>query len=151
MLYSSMLFQKQQACIGYLCLWVWSSPPQDAAATQFSHLGIKSVCEHDSQRHTLVGFVGGVAKHQALIASANVLLQPTKMHALRDVRRLLLKRQKHVARLVVKPWHRHKHRHSPWIWQWVTSTSAKCKGQAEPNSLNLRIPCVKCVSFDQSL
>jgi len=34
-----------------------------------------------------------------------------------------------------------------WNTQWVRSTSAKSKGWAEPNSLNLGIPCVKCVSL----
>ena len=33
----------------------------------------------------------------------------------------------------------------------VRSTSAKPKGYAEPNSLNLAIPCIKCESFSLSL
>eukprot|EP00754_Rhynchopus_humris_P026784 Rhum_TRINITY_DN15042_c11_g1::Rhum_TRINITY_DN15042_c11_g1_i2::g.137124::m.137124 len=53
------------------------------------------------QRHELLRLVRGVAEHEALVTGAQVR-HVLVLRALRDVRRLLLDRDQHVARLVVE-------------------------------------------------
>jgi hypothetical protein len=62
------------------------------------------VRQHDGQRHKLGRVVAGVAKHHALIASAELVLRvhAVPVHALLDVRRLLLDRDQDAAGLVVE-------------------------------------------------
>ena len=55
------------------------------------------VREHDRHRHQLVGFVAGVAEHQALVAGA------AGVDAHRDVGRLPVNRRQHRAGLGVEP------------------------------------------------
>ena len=70
------------------------------------------VREHDRQRHQLRGLVARVAEHQALVAGADaverVVVARVVLHleggvdALGDVRRLLVERDDHAARLGVE-------------------------------------------------
>ena len=57
--------------------------------------------KHDSQRHVLLGLIGSIAKHDALVTGAN-LLKRAVVQGLSDVRRLLFDGDEDVAGLVVK-------------------------------------------------
>ena len=73
---------------GDLALGVGPQPGQHAA---LAHLGLplhQPMGVGDGGGHQHVGFVAGVAEHQALVASA-LLLRAIAVHALGDVRRLL--------------------------------------------------------------
>src|SRR5690606_10578504 len=62
--------------------------------TRFSRDWSSDVCSSDL--HVAFGLVGGVAEHQALVASAH-LLGLAAVHALRDVRALLADEVEHAA------------------------------------------------------
>ena len=88
----------------HLCLGVGPCPGQSTVSPQFRHLGVEFVSEYDSEWHAFLCLVCSVPKHQTLVAGTDILLVTPFMHALRDVRRLLLQRRQNVARLVVKTW-----------------------------------------------
>ena len=80
---------------------------------RLAHLGEalrEPVREHDRQRHELVRLARRVAEHQPLVAGADaverigvaVLHLERLVHALRDVRRLLVERRDHAAGLRVE-------------------------------------------------
>jgi len=48
------------------------------------------VGEHESERHLLFSFVGGISEHESLITSADVFVGAVLVDSLSDVRRLLL-------------------------------------------------------------
>ena len=85
-----------------LRLGVRAGPVEFAGSAQFGDTSVQLVRQNNRQRHTLVGFVGGVAEHDSLVAGAHFVLLATDVHAVCDVRRLLLERRQHVARLVVE-------------------------------------------------
>ena len=55
-----------------------------------TYLDVQLVGEHESERHLLLSFVGGVSEHESLITSADVFVGAVLVDALRDVGRLLL-------------------------------------------------------------
>ncbi len=61
----------------------------------------QAVREVDRRRHEAVGFVGGIAEHQALVART-LLLGVLAIHALVDVRRLLADQVEHATGLAVE-------------------------------------------------
>ena len=58
--------------------------------------------ENDRQRHTFFGLIRRVAEHQALIASAELVVGLLLVYGLRNVRRLLFESNEHVHCLVVE-------------------------------------------------
>ncbi len=73
---------------GHLALGVRAQPGQQAAFAGFSLALDQPVREGDRGRHQHVGFVAGVAEHQALVAGALVFRLLT-VNALGDIHRLL--------------------------------------------------------------
>ena len=51
------------------------------------------------ERHAVLGLVGRVAEHDALIAGADIQVGLAHVHATRNVRRLLVDADEHLARL----------------------------------------------------
>ena len=88
---------------GDLRLRVRTQPRQLARRLRSSAWRSTSRCDRiDRQRHQLRRLVAGVAEHQALVAGALVEVEAAAfVHALRDVRRLLVVGDQHGAALVV--------------------------------------------------
>lgn len=73
-----------------LRLGIRSDPFFFARFSELGHLDVQLVGEHESERHLLLSFVGGVSEHESLITSADVFVGAVLVDALRDVGRLLL-------------------------------------------------------------
>eukprot|EP00732_Lithocolla_globosa_P002642 Lithocolla_globosa_v1_NODE_1799_length_2327_cov_31.830620.p2 type:complete len:163 gc:universal NODE_1799_length_2327_cov_31.830620:1576-2064(+) len=58
--------------------------------------------QHESQRHQFRSFVCGIAEHNTLVTSANVLKLAVHVHTSSNIRRLLLDGDQDIASLVVK-------------------------------------------------
>ncbi len=85
-----------------LGLGVGPEPGQGAVATGSSHGGVELMSELKSKGEELRGLVGGVAKHDALVTSAEPLKSLVIVKALSNIGRLLLNSNEKVARLVVE-------------------------------------------------
>ena len=90
----------------YLSLGVRPSPRKLLRSSQISDLLVELVGQDDSKRHALLGLISGIAEHETLIASADVVLVSVLVHGLSDIRRLLFHGQEHVARSVVEAFRR---------------------------------------------
>ena len=95
---------------GDLRLAVGTQIRQHVRLPHLGQLPRQPVREHDRQRHQLLGLVRRVAEHHSLIAGAllvervgvPVLPLERRVHALRDVGRLLVDRDDHAARVGVE-------------------------------------------------
>ena len=79
--------------------------PQPGQLAALAHLRLalhQAMRQGDGRRHQHIGFVGGVAEHQALVARA-LLAFILAIHALRDVRRLLADDIENAAAGAVEP------------------------------------------------
>jgi hypothetical protein len=86
----------------HLALGVGTQPLELAALAKLSLLLHQAVREVDGQRHEAFGLGTRVTEHEALVARALLEVQAAAfIHALRDVRRLLVVRDQHGATLVV--------------------------------------------------
>ena len=86
---------------GDLRLGVGPQPRQPPVAAQLRLALHQAVRVVDRHRHQLRRLVAGEAEHQALVARALLEIEPLAfVHALRDVRRLLVVRQSARAQLV---------------------------------------------------
>ena len=72
---------------GHLAFRIRAQPRQGTIFTHFSLTLHQTVCVGDRRRHQHVGFVGGIAKHQALVASA-LFQRIGTVNALVDIRGL---------------------------------------------------------------
>lgn len=86
----------------HLRLSIGSCPVADTLLPDLGQAGTDLRGKLVGQRHEALRLIRGVAEHNALVASPDVL-DARGVHRLRDVRGLLLDRHHHVARLVVEP------------------------------------------------
>ena len=87
---------------GDLRLRIRTQPGQTAVAAQIRLTLDQTVRQVDRQRHQFRRFVARVAEHQALVAGALIEVVVVRaVHALGDVRRLLVVRDEHRAAAVV--------------------------------------------------
>ena len=86
----------------YLCFSVRPSPGHLSVSSQLGDFGVELVGQNDGQGHALLGLVSGVAEHEPLVPSSNVVFITVHVHPLGNVRTLLLQGDQHVAGLVVK-------------------------------------------------
>ncbi len=87
---------------GDLRLRVGARPGKLAVAAQLGDLRVELVGEHHGEGHELLGLVGGVAEHQALVAGAHLLVGAVLVHARGDLRALLLQGELDLAVAVVE-------------------------------------------------
>jgi hypothetical protein len=86
---------------GDLRFGIGSQPWEGTRSARSGHRRIKLVRKHDGQRHVFLRFIRSIAKHDTLIASAD-LLQRVVVQGLSNVGGLLLDGDKDVAGLVVE-------------------------------------------------
>ena len=60
------------------------------------------MCQNERERHFLLGLIGGIAKHDTLVAGADILVGAVLVDTLGDVGRLLLEAVDHRACAVVE-------------------------------------------------
>ncbi len=87
---------------GDLSLGVRSQPGQGAVATGVGHGRVELVGEDEGQGQELRGLVGGIAEHDTLVTSTELLESLLVVETLSNVGRLLLDGDENVAGLVVE-------------------------------------------------
>lgn len=87
---------------GDLGLGVGSQPSERTVSSSGSQSGVELVGQNDGQGEQLLGLIGGIAKHDTLITSSELLKSLLVVETLGDIGRLLLNGDQHVAGLVVK-------------------------------------------------
>lgn len=87
---------------GDLGLGVGSEPGERAVSASSGHGRVELVGEHESKREELRGLVGGIAEHDTLVTSTELLKSLIIVKTLGDIRRLLLNGDEQVAGLVVE-------------------------------------------------
>ena len=87
---------------GDLGLGVRAEPRQTAVTAGGRHRGVELVGKEEGQGEELRGLVGGVAEHNTLVTSAQLLEGLLVVKALRDVGRLLLDGDEEIEGLVVE-------------------------------------------------
>ena len=87
---------------GNLSLTVRTNPLKGSILTNIGKSLAKFRGEKVGQRHQLLRLVAGVAKHDALITSADLLHLLVDMHSLRNIRRLVLDGHDHVAVIAIE-------------------------------------------------
>lgn len=88
---------------GDLGLGVRAEPAEGAIAAEVGHAAVELVGEHNGHGHHLGSLVRGIAEHDTLVTSTNVLnVERLLDQTLRDIGRLLLDGNKDVAGLVVE-------------------------------------------------
>lgn len=85
-----------------LGLGVGAEPRQGAVTASSRHGGVQLVGELEGEGEQLGGLVGGIAEHDALVTSAEVLEAVVEVEALSDIGGLLLNGDEKVERLVVE-------------------------------------------------
>lgn len=87
---------------GDLGLGIGPEPRQLAALASIGHGLVQLVRKNDGQGQQFGGLVGGIAEHDTLVTSAELLKSLFVVETLGNVRRLLLNGDQHVAGLVVE-------------------------------------------------
>ena len=87
---------------GDLGLGVGAQPGQAAVPASGRHGGVELVGEEEGQGEELRGLVGGIAEHDTLVTSAQLLEGLLVVKTLSDIRGLLLDRDEEVEGLVVE-------------------------------------------------
>ena len=87
---------------GDLSLGVGSQPGEAAVAAGSRHGSVELVSEEESKGEELRGLVGGIAEHDTLVTSTEVLEAVVKVETLSDIRGLLLNGDEQVEGLVVE-------------------------------------------------
>ena len=87
---------------GNLGFGIGSQPGQSPIKSCILHRSIELMCQEDSHREILWGFVGGIAKHDALIAGTKLLQSLIDVYALRDLWRLLFDSNQDIAGFVIE-------------------------------------------------
>mmetsp|Transcript_1192 Transcript_1192/g.3105 ORF Transcript_1192/g.3105 Transcript_1192/m.3105 type:complete len:302 (+) Transcript_1192:848-1753(+) len=87
---------------GDLGLAIRAEPLEGAVVAALAQAGSQLGGEEVRQRVELLSLVGGIAEHETLVTGTEVLLGLAKVHALGNIRGLLLNGDEHVAGLVVE-------------------------------------------------
>ena len=86
----------------HLRLAVGAEPLEDALVARLREAGGELGREQVREGVELLSLVGGIAEHEALVTSTEILIGLAEVNALGDIRRLLLDGNEHVAGFVVK-------------------------------------------------
>lgn len=88
---------------GDLGLGVRTQPSEGTVATEISHLSVQLVGKSNSEGHVFRSLISGIAKHDTLVTSTNVLnVERLLDKTLSNIRGLLLDGNKDVAGLVIE-------------------------------------------------
>lgn len=85
-----------------LGLGIRSQPRQSPIKSCILHRSIEFMCQEDGHGEILWGFVGGIAKHDALVASTKLLQSLIEVYALGDLWRLLFDSNQNIAGFIIK-------------------------------------------------
>lgn len=87
---------------GDLSLGVGSEPGEGAIAASSGHGGVELVGKQEGEGEELRGLIGGIAEHDTLVTSTELLESLLVVETLSNIGRLLLNSDEQVAGLVVK-------------------------------------------------
>ena len=87
---------------GDLGLGVGTAPGKGTVAAGLGHGGVQLVGKLEGEGEELRGLIGGIAEHDTLVTSTEVLEALVKVETLSDIGRLLLNGNEEVAGLVVE-------------------------------------------------